>query len=206
MQVKSNLYIEDEVIIREYVDNKSNRAANAFVRKYQSFVYHTAYRYVNNYEDADEITQEVFIKALFNLHKFNNQSSIKTWLYTITKNLCYTFKLKNKFLNIFVRNKKDQIDILDNLSFNDIPYNTQTPDNILEFKELNDKFEEVLKTLPEKQKETFALRYFDNLSYKEISELLNITEGGVKANYFQATKKIATEINKFKSEINTLNK
>lgn len=201
MQINSNLYIEDDVIIREYVDNKSNRAANAFVRKYQAFVYHTAYRYLNNYEDADEISQEVFIKALYNLHKFNNKSSVKTWLYTITKNLCYTFKLKNKFLNIFVRSKKDQIDIFDNLSNNNFTNNIHTPDNLLEYKELDDKFEEVLKSLPEKQKETFALRYFDNLSYKEISELLKITEGGAKSNYFQATKKIAKEINKFKNEV-----
>lgn len=198
MLLKSNLYIDDEIIIREYVNNKSNRAANAFVRKYQSFVYHTAYRYLNNYDDADEVTQEVFLKALFNLHKFNNKSSIKTWLYSITKNLCFTFKIKNKVLNIFVKNRKDKVDILDNLSYDEISNHSPTPENILEFKELNDKFEEVLKSLPEKQKETFALRYFDNLSYKEIANVLKITEGGVKANYFHATKKIAIEINKFK--------
>ena len=199
------LYDSDELIISEYVNNKSNRAANAFVRKYQKFVYSTAHRYLNNYDDADEISQEVFLKALTNLHKFNKESNIKTWLYRITINQCHTFKLKNKFLSLFIRNndlknyENDTIDIYESLNLTD-DSNNFNPVTQLETKELEKVFTKSLSKLPDKQRETFALRYFENLTYEEISQMLGISIGGLKANYFHATKKIANDILEYKKD------
>jgi RNA polymerase sigma factor (sigma-70 family) len=191
------LYDNDEIIISEYVQNKSNRAANAFVRKYQKFVYHTAYRYLGQYEDADEVAQEVFIKALSNLHKFKLESNLNTWLYRITINQCHNFKLKNKFKSLFVRSKN----ISDNDDIYDFPdyEHSSNPEHLMQNKELETLFMNALNKLPDKQRETFALRYFDNLTYDEISELLNVSIGGLKANYFHATKKLATELTKYKN-------
>lgn len=200
MKQVTTLYDSDELIISEYVNNKSNRAANAFVRKYQKFVYSAAYRYLNNYEDADEVSQEVFIQALGNLSKFKSNSNVKTWLYRITINQCHNYKLKNKFLNFFIRSKNEENgDIYENLNIydNDVSHN---PEKNLENKELENVFTNSLNSLPEKQRETFYLRYYDNLTYEEISEMLGVSVGGLKANYFHATKKIANDILKYKNK------
>ena len=76
----------DSEIVEEYVETRSERAANSLVRKYRSFVYSTALRYLRDHEDADDCAQEVFIKAFRSLNKFRMESNLKTWLYKITVN------------------------------------------------------------------------------------------------------------------------
>ncbi|MBX3042122.1 MAG: RNA polymerase sigma factor [Candidatus Kapabacteria bacterium] len=174
----------DSELIKEFVETKSNRAANEFVRTYRKFVYSVALRYVESYDDADDIAQEVFIKALDSIHKFKGGSSYKTWLYRITVNMALNFKRKKKLLNIFsFGSDNDEYSSEVNL-----------PDRTLEDKEFEENFLKILTKLPEKQRETFALRYFDNLSYEEISNLLGTSIGGLKANYHQAVKKISQMI------------
>jgi RNA polymerase sigma-70 factor (ECF subfamily) len=173
-------------IIKEYTENRSNSAATAFVRKYQNFVFSTALRNLQSYEDADDASQEVFIRALNNLHKFRAQSSVKTWLYRITVNICANMRRKKKIVNYL------RFDFSETDSF-DIPEESDSPLEIVEKKENELALLSAMKKLPEKQRETFSLRYFDNLSYDEISKLLGTSVGGLKANYYHAVRKI-TEI------------
>ena len=181
----------DQEIITEYVASGSQRAATAFVRKYQKFVYSTALRYLKSFEDADDVAQEVFIKALNNIESFRFNSSLKTWLYRITINICSNYRRKKTIYSLFSHYDKQEIleDFTDNL----------TPDKSLENKEFERQFLDILSNLPKKQRETFALRYFDNLSYEEISKMLGTTVGGLKANYFQAVKKLAEHFKNIKA-------
>ncbi|MCX6147929.1 MAG: sigma-70 family RNA polymerase sigma factor [Candidatus Kapabacteria bacterium] len=185
------LYENDSEIIKEYINSKSDRAASAFVRKYQKFVYSTSLRYLNNYDDADDITQEVFIKALNSLDNFRGESNLKTWLYRITVNLCSNALKKRKLLNLITFNKDDD--------YFEISSSDETPSQSLETKEFETRFLKILNSLPEKQRETFYLRYYDDLSYEEISNLIGTSIGGLKANYFQAVQKIAKELKSEKS-------
>ncbi len=178
----------DKEIIREYLTGNSELAAVSFVRKYQKFVYATALRYLQSYDDADDAAQETFIKALTSLSKFRGDSSLKTWLYKITRNVCYNMKRKKKVFSIFIKDDREEY-------FNS-PSDYVKPDQSLENKEFEKNFKRVLAKLPEKQRETFALRYFDNLSYQEISNMLGTTVGGLKANYYQAVKKLAEFLKK----------
>lgn len=173
----------DPDIIEEYISGNKDRAANAFIRKYQTFVYATALRFLGDYDDADDAAQEVFIKALKNLEKFQMRSSLKTWLYKITKNQCINFSRKKKILSIFNSSSDDK-------SFEYISRDL-LPDEEMEKKQFEDRFQLALAKLPKKQRETFALRYFENLSYNEISQMIGTSEGGLKANYFQAVQKLA---------------
>jgi len=176
-------YENDSHIINDYCTNKSEQAATAFVRKYQSFVYSIAIRYLQSELDAEDIAQEVFIKALNNLYKFRGDSSLKTWLYRITMNMCVNYKRKKKIISFF---KHDEIEDVFVLKSND-----RNPEEKFLDSEFENKFFKALNQLPEKQRETFSLRYFDQLSYEEISVMLGTTVGGLKANYFQAVKKLA---------------
>jgi len=177
---------EDKEIIEEYVSGNSEIAATAFVRKYQTFVYSTVYRYLQSHADSDDAAQEVFIKALSNLSKFRSDSSLKTWLYRISSNVAKNALRKRKVMSIFKKNENSDLEDYDNMASGDLP-----PDLKFENKELEQKFSEVLATLPQKQRETFALRYFEELSYNEISDMLGTSVGGLKANYHQAVKKMA---------------
>lgn len=178
----------DYDLIKEYTLYKTERAATLFVRKYQKFVYATAYRYLNSYDDADDASQEVFIKALNNLHKFRAESSVKTWLYKITKNVCSTMLRKKRISSVFKSIEKDE-------SF-DIINNEKNPEENLVQEEMNLKLLQAISKLPEKQRETFALRYFEDMKYEDISKMLGISVGGLKANYYHAVRKISNYIQK----------
>ncbi len=177
-------YENETEIVNEYQTTKSERSATAFVRMYQQFVFATALRFIQNYDDADDIAQEVFIKALNNISSFKGESSVKTWLYRITTNTCINFKRKRSFFSFF--SKEDNSEDFFNIANNEL-----NPQQKLESDEFSEKFYRMLSKLPEKQRETFALRYFEDMSYEEISKLLGTSIGGLKANYFQAVKKLA---------------
>lgn len=185
------VYLTDIEIIESLKSGKrDNVLINQFVRQYQSFVYSTAFRFLQSHDDAEDIAQEVFIKALNKIDKFRADSSIKTWLYRITINLCINAKRKKRFLSIFSSSKDNE----DDEGFDKFIKNEQTPERLFENKEFEETFVKLLDKLPLKQRETFALRYFDELSYEEISKLLGTSVGGLKANYFQAVKKLASII------------
>jgi len=185
MKEVNNCMTEAE-LIDEYTKKNSQQAAYAIVEKYRTFVFSVALRYTNNYDDAADISQEAFIKAFENLHNFQKKSSLKTWLYRITVNTFLSINKKRNIHNVF---QKQDITVLDNTEASQ-----SNPEQELEFNELNQKFLEAINNLPEKQREVFCLRYFDELKYEEISELLGLTVGGLKANYFHAIKKITKSL------------
>jgi RNA polymerase sigma-70 factor, ECF subfamily len=166
--------------LREATDSNS-AAANEFVRKHQKFVYSTALRYLKSSDDAYDAVQDVFIKALKSIHNFRGDSSITTWLYRITINVCSGMKRKEK-VRQFVG-----LDIVEELE----PDRGVTPAQTTENNDFKARFDALLEQLPAKQRETFMMRYYDELSYEEISKILGTSVGGLKANYFQAVKKLA---------------
>lgn len=181
--------IEDTFYIREYIEKKSESAATEIVRKYQKFVYLTVLRIVENSEDAKDITQEVFVKALESLAKFRGESSLKTWLYRIAVNMATNTLRKRKVRTFFSISKDD--------SYEELPSEGPNPEEEFTNTELEKRFLKALSKLPNKQRETFALRYFEEMPYNEISELLGVSVGALKANYFHAVNKIAVELNKY---------
>lgn len=184
----------DSEIIEEFAKGNVEQAANEFVRMYKNFVYFAALRYVKNHDDAEDITQEVFIDALDKLKYFRKESSLKTWLYRIVVNKSKNFLRKQKLVSLipFVRNDDEEEKTID--------FPDPSENNKLERKELEEKLLETINSLPEKQREVFSLRYFDNLSFNEISNLLGTSVGGLKANYFHAVRKIASAMKQYLEE------
>lgn len=174
---------DDLQLIEEYLKNKSDAAANILMRRHQKFVYSVAYRYMNDYDEAEEVTQETFITVFRSLNKFNGKSKLRTWLYRITANNALSMKRKYAVSKLFVRDDTEE--------YMNIPAQTGDALQTIENENFKIEFEKALGKLPKKQRETFALRYFEKLPYEEISEMLGTTVGGLKANYFQAVKKLA---------------
>ncbi len=156
-------------------------AFRKLVQSYQKNLYYHIRRMTNDHDDTDDILQNTFILVWKNIEKFREESSLKTWLYRIATNETITFLNK--------KNKRaySDVEMLEN-SINHSASNQTQPSG----DEIQEKLKTAIGLLPEKQKLVFNMRYFDELSFREISEILETSEGGLKANYHHAVKKIET--------------
>ncbi len=175
----------DQEILDGFRTGAEQVAANILVRKYQKLVYATALRYVQSPEDALDIAQDVFIRVLKKIRDFRGESTLSTWLYRITVNEAIAFLRKKKIRSFF------GLEVAEDYSAD----SAYEPDTITERNEFEERLMSAIQMLPPKQRETFCLRYFDELTYEEISVMLGTSVGGLKANYFQAIKKISAIMN-----------
>jgi RNA polymerase sigma factor (sigma-70 family) len=159
---------------------------NELVRRHQEKVYWIARRFVNDHDQADDIVQDVFVKAYGALKQFRGESSVYTWLYRITVNVALN-ALRKQRIRDFIR--------IDEF-FEAADDENEQPDTIFEKDEQQKLVEEAIAKLPEKQKAVFILRYHEDLSYEEISHILKTSIGGLKANYFHAAQKIGEYVNR----------
>ncbi len=153
---------------------------NEIVRKYQQQVYWVIRKMVQDHDEADDITQEVFIKVHTALKDFREESNLFTWLYRIATNYSINHIRKVKVKNtVSVEIVVEQIESHEKLADEEI--DDRTKRRILE---------EAIETLPAQQRAVFNMRYYDQLQYDEIADILGKSTGGIKANYFHAVKKI----------------
>lgn len=146
---------------------------------YQKRVYHVIRRMVLIHEDADDITQNTFIKAHQHLAKFNGQSSLFTWLYRIATNESLTFLEKKKKRYFFsIEDHQEKME-----SYVDQPGN-------FDGDEIQRLLQKALLGLPDKQRLVFHLKYQEELTYEEMSEITGTSVGALKASYHHAVKKI----------------
>ncbi len=174
--------IEDSEILAKFAEERTkNEAFNLLLKKYQQKIYWHIRRIVINHDDADDLVQDVFIKVWKNLGNFRSDSQLYTWLYRIASNESITFlnrqKLKN---NVSIDAEQDGLSLADTLA--DTPY--------FDGDKAQMKLQKALLTLPEKQRLVFNMKYFDDLKYDEISEILGTSVGGLKASFHLAVKKI----------------
>ncbi len=155
------------------------RALSALMDTYQQKLYWHIRRLVVSHEDANDVLQVVFIKVWKNLEKFRGEAGLYTWLYRIASKESFTFLRKEK--------KRRSISIDDE----DIELgNYLKADQYFNANEMEWKLQVAMQKLPEKQKAVFSLRYYDEMPYREISEVLETSEGALKASYHHAVKKI----------------
>ena len=189
--MKKDYLPEDFEIVQEWIKNRSESAASEIVKKYQRFIYLLVLRIVKNSEQSKDITQEILVKILNSLEKFSWKSSLKTWIYRVATNYTKSYLRQAKFKNV--------ISIDADETFLEIPSSEPDPEQIFRNNELEKAFLEALSKLPEKQRETFSLRYFHDLPYNEIAEMLGVSVGASKANYFQAVKKLAVALKDYQN-------
>ncbi|MFM2284615.1 MAG: hypothetical protein RLZZ543_112 [Bacteroidota bacterium] len=156
-----------------------NHAFNLLVRQYQQRLYWHIRKMVLDHDDADDLLQNVFIKAFNALDNFREDSKIYTWLYRIATNECITF-LNNKKKRFMV----PMVDVEHQLS-----QNLET-DTYFSGDRIQMKLQQAILTLPDKQRLVFNLKYFEEMKYEEMSEILGTSVGALKASFHHAVKKI----------------
>ena len=146
---------------------------------YQERLYHQIRRMLNDHEDTNDVLQNVMIKVFRNINKFEQNSALYTWLYRIASNETISY----------IRSKKRKT--TSSIENEDLGLeNTLKAEQSFDGKDAERILQNALEELPEKERLVFNMRYFDEMSYKEISEVLNTSVGSLKASYHHAVKKI----------------
>lgn len=169
---------EDFDLIKRFLKGEE-QAFSTLVHKYQKKAYSLAYRFTHNHQDADDLSQEAFIRVYSSLRNFRGGSNFFTWLYRIVTNLCINYLNR--------RPKRIQLPV-EELGISNPDPNAQS---ILEDKELRTKINIAIEKLPPRQKIAFTLRQLEELSFEEVSKIMKCSIGGAKASYFHAVQKLS---------------
>lgn len=170
---------DSDLLLKIKNPDSRNYGFNMLVRTYQQRVYWHARKMVIDHDDADDITQEVFIKIHKSIETFREDSQLFTWIYRIATNECLNFlnKKKRRFflpLEDVSAQLIAKFDSSDNISGD----------------EIQRKLQKAILQLPDKQRLVFNMKYFDDLPYESISEITKTSVGALKASYHHAVKKI----------------
>ena len=165
--------------ISELLKRDLNKGFRLVVEKYSSKLYWHIRRLVILHEDADDALQNTFINAWKSIGDFRNDSSLYTWLYTIAT---------NEALALINKRKRNSAVSLDDLGSHFA--NSQEGSSWFDGDEAQAKLQNAILQLPDKQRIVFNLRYFDEMTYSDMSSVLKTSEGALKASYHLAVKKI----------------
>lgn len=172
---------DEKLLMQQLLDPATQRKAfERVVREYSEQLYWQARRIVLTHDDADDVIQNVFLKAWTHLDDFHQDSRLSTWLYRITINESVDF----------VRRKKNKSVVSTDQEETGIA-NMLLADNYFDGDETQALLQEAIAQLPDVQRTVFNLRYYDDMKYSDMSELLKTSEGSLKASYHIAVKKIS---------------
>jgi RNA polymerase sigma-70 factor (ECF subfamily) len=158
--------------------NTLNSAFKELINQYKERLYWHVRKIVINHDDTDDVLQNIFIKIYRNIHKFNGDSKLYSWMYRIATNEAITFINQRARKNNSV-SEEVQKTLINNL----------TSDEYFDGDEVQIKLLKAIATLPQKQQLVFNMKYFDAIKYKEMSEILDTSEGALKASFHIASKK-----------------
>lgn len=173
-------YLEDHELLAAFKEDSTKEwAFTQIVKKYQERLYWHIRRMVVSHDDADDVLQNVFIKVWRYLENFRADAQLYTWLYRIGTNEAISFLNKEK--------KRKSISISDEDTGLE---NTLRAEKGFNVQEIEWKLQLAIQSLPEKQRIVFSLRYYDEMPYAEMSEVLETSTGALKASYHHAVKKV----------------
>ncbi len=171
---------DDITLVKQLQNIKTrDKAFRVLITQYKERLYWHVRKIVLLHDDADDVLQNTFVKIFKNIEKFNGKSKLYSWMYRIATNESITFINKRaKERNLDISDYQEQ---LASTLISDVYFSGDEIQNILQ---------KAIATLPQKQRLVFNMKYFDELKYDEISEILETSVGALKASYFHAVKKI----------------
>lgn len=170
----------EKKLLRDLQDQENrNSAFRELVALYKERLYWQIRNIVKNHDDTDDVLQNTFIKIFRNIDQFKGESQLFSWMYRIATNEALNF-LNQKSRKLKITSEELQDQIVSNLE----------SDIYFEGDEIQLKLQKAIAILPEKQQQVFNMKYFQELKYTEISDILGTSEGALKASYHIAVKKI----------------
>jgi RNA polymerase sigma-70 factor (ECF subfamily) len=183
-----NIYNEEEILkqLRSANPDLQRKAFEKIVSFYSEKIYRQIRKMVYSHDDANDLTQNTFMKAWVNVPLFRGEAKMSTWLYKIAFNESITF-LNKQHAHNSISIDDEEVFIIDKLE----------SDAYFDGDEIQLKLQKAIATLPEKQKMVFNLRYYDEMPYEEMSKILDTSTGALKASYHHAAKKIEEFLNRY---------
>lgn len=161
------------------------------LKRYQIPIINYVYRMMGNYDTAVDLSQEVFLKVYLSLDKYDKTYKFSTWLYKIASNQTIDYLRKKKLNVVSIDHVPDSEE--EGRPF-EIPSNNPGPEELFFSKDLQERIESLLETLPEDYKELLVLRHVNGLSYNEIAEVTNLPLGTVKNRIFRARRELKEKV------------
>lgn len=177
--------MEEKDFIQKLLNPKTqNEAFQMLLSQYQKPLYYHIRNIVLNHDDADDVLQNTFIKVFKHLKGFKGDSKLFSWMYRIATNEAITF-INQKAKRNGTTSEALQSKIVENLK----------SDSFFDGTEIQIKLQKAIATLPEKQQLVFKMKYFEEMKYEDMSEILGTSVGALKASYHHAVKKIEIYVN-----------
>lgn len=177
--------LEEKAFIASLLNENTREVAfRQLVNQYSRPLYNHIRTIVIDHDDTDDVLQNTFIKVFSNIAGFKGESKLFSWMYRIATNEAITF-INQKAKKTGITNEEVLQRAVNNLK----------ADDYFEGEAIQLKLQQAVASLPEKQQLVFKMRYFEDLKYEEISEMLNTSVGALKASYHHAVKKIEDYVN-----------
>ncbi|MFA6430235.1 MAG: RNA polymerase sigma factor [Candidatus Paceibacterota bacterium] len=186
---------KDLDLIKDYL-NGDEASFPKLVDIYLKSIFNFSYRIIGSEKDAEDITQEIFLKVWKNLKKFDIEKSFKTWIFSIAKNTCIDYLRKKRDIPMSVFDDEDGGNFIqDNLESEE-----SSPEEKIILKENKKIFDEILKELSITQREIIVMKYVNELSLSEVAEIMNMPKDTVKSHHRRALLKMRDILNAPKSK------
>lgn len=188
----ANNEISDTRLIEQIRDHDDMKAWETLMKRYSSKAFHIAYAILGQHHDAEEVTQDAFIRIYRALAKFRGDSEFSTWMYRIVVNQArnrYRWnKRRGAHLTVSIN---QELELNDNQSLTiDLPDTSKTPDQDMAFREWEKEIAKEMQNLPSVNREALILRNVKNLSYEQIAQILNCKVGTVKSRIARAREEL----------------
>ena len=186
------MQISDEKLIKLHLEG-DEKAFPELIERYKNAIFRFALSFCKKYEDAEDIAQITFVKVYEHLPKSKIHLSFKPWIFTICANLCKNLARKKTsltFSQLEYTNAEGETQSI----INTIEDKTENIQDKIYKKQIKDPVKKAIEDLPNKYKLVITLRYFDNLSYNEISEILTLPVNTIKTHIKRAKKKLETSL------------
>lgn len=179
MQIAAADIKDEHILALIQQQGQQERGFKLLLQKYQERLYWHIRKLVIDHEDANDVTQNCLIKVFRGIQRFQGNSSLYTWLYRIATNESITFLKKKKKIGT------DSLDSDALMLAEQLKADIYFDGNAIQMA-----LQKALQTLPEKQRLVFQLRYFEEMSYQQMAEVVGTSVGGLKASYHHAVKKV----------------
>ncbi|HYG52360.1 MAG TPA: sigma-70 family RNA polymerase sigma factor [Flavobacteriales bacterium] len=171
---------DDVQLLAIFREGREEYAFTLIVKKYQQKLYYHIRRMVKNHDDADDVLQNTLVKVWAGLKNFREEANLYTWLYRIATNETLTFLGKNKNIQLVPVDKNPSARATHH----------EGDASVVGTEDIYKKLERAIESLPEKQRIVFNMKYFDEMPYEDMSQVLDTSVGALKASFHHAVKKI----------------
>lgn len=184
--------MENEQVLVDRISSGDSVAFQEFVERYKKKIYYIAYDITGDHDDAEDVSQEVFIKVFRSLKTFRRNAKISSWLYQISVNASIDLLRKKSSKPEKLMDDIERADIQENLPGSST--HAQNPERSAEDFIIQNHISQALQKVSPKERSVFVMRHYNELKIREIAEILNVSPGTVKALFYRATRKLRKEL------------